>query len=537
MFFKKLNYESKNIVSAAALFGFFSLASRLVGFVRDRILSGQFGAGDILDAYYAAFKIPDFVFNLLMVGALSASFIPIFTKAISWAGKKDEAWRFTNNVLNILNVLALAAIVILFIFARPIAGVIAPGFLGAKADLVVSFTRIMLLAELFLGISVIFGSVLQGLKRFFLYALAPIFYNLGIIIGAVWLTPWLGPTGLAWGVALGAFLHCFIQAFGVFVLGYRYAWSFRWRDPAIKEMIKLTGPRILGLAVAQINLLITTVLASWLPSGNLTIFNFAYNIVYLPIGIVGVSFAVAIFPNLSEHAEKGEAHKLIETISSGVRQVLFLIIPCTIIFLLLRAQIVRVVVGAGKFGWAETITAANTLAIMTISLFAQCVNYLLIRAFFALRDTKTPLFVGLISTVVNAVVILLFMPHWGIFSLGVAVTFSSLLTFVFLWVLLRVRLGTLEEAKILRSLFILTVAGLISGLAIQATKPLVIKIISLDTFFGVLLQGLCAGGLGFAIYLVVALLFKSPEAQTLTASLRRRFFKAYQPKEMVAPTE
>lgn len=530
------NNESKTIAGAAVLLGVLSLASRLVGLIRDRILSGQFGAGDTLDVYYAAFKVPDFVFNLLVVGALSASFIPLFTRALQKDDKQKEAWCFTNNVLNILGLLSLVAAGVMAIFARPLAEFIAPGFEGLKETMVVEFTRVMLLAEVFLSVSVIFGSALQSLKRFFLYALAPIFYNLGIIVGALWLVPIFGPIGLAWGVVLGAALHCLTQFIGALSLGYHYCWSFKLRDSATREMIKMTGPRVLALAVAQINIIVTTILASFLPSGNLTIFNFAYNISFLPIGLIGVSYAVAIFPTLSEHIERKEKDKFIETISSGLKQVLFFIIPCTIVFLLLRAQIVRVVVGAGKFGWAETITTADTMAIIVISLFAQCINYLLARAFFALHDTKTPLVAGLISAIVNIATAWFLMPHFGVSALGAAVSLSAVVNFVLLWVPLRLKLGTLHEKEILRSLWILTVAGLLAGLATQAMKPLVVTYISLETFWGVLLQGLIAGGLGIAVYIVVALGLKSPEAITFVSSLRRKFLKGYKPEEVMPTT-
>lgn len=543
-FIDKLNKEAKTIAGAAMLLGVLSLASRLVGLIRDRVLSGEFGASDILDVYYAAFKVPDFVFNLLIIGALSASFIPLFMRALRSAEEKSgeaepgsarkEAWCFTNNVLNILGLSSVLVAVIMAVFTRPLADFIAPGFEGVKGAMVVDFTRIMLIAEVFLGISLVFGSALQGLKRFFLYALAPILYNLGIIISALWLVPLLGPIGLAWGVVLGALLHCATQIIGVLSLDYHYCWSFKLCDRATREMIRLAGPRVLGLAVGQINIIAITILASFLPTGNLTIFNFANNIAFLPIGLIGISYAVAIFPTLSEHAERKENEKLIETISSGARQVLFFVIPCTIVFLLLRAQIARVVVGAGKFGWAETIATADTLALIAVGFFAQCLNYLLARAFFSLHDTRTPLIAGLASAIVNIVSAWLLMPYFGVLALGAALSLSSMTYFVLLWVLLRIRLGTLREMEVLRSLKILTAAGLVSGLATQAMKPVVVAYISLETFWGVLSQGLIAGGLGLAVYLVVAIGLKSPEAITFVSSLRRRFPREYQPKE-VAP--
>ncbi|HBR80760.1 MAG: Integral membrane protein MviN [Candidatus Uhrbacteria bacterium GW2011_GWE2_45_35] len=536
MALKHLNGESKTIAGAAVLLGFFSFASRIVGLVRDRILSGEFGAGDILDAYYAAFKLPDFVFNLLVVGALSAAFIPLFIKALQSKEKEAEAWRFSSNVLNLIGVFSLASAILMAIFAQPLAGLIAPGFVGEKKELVVAFTRVMLIGECFLSLSVVFGSVLQGLKRFFLYATAPIFYNLGIIIGALFLVPIFGPIGLAWGVVLGTFVHCLIQMIGVFGLGYRYQWVFNFKDRAIVEMIKMTGPRVLGLAVSQVNIVITTVLASLLPAGGLTMFNFASNIAYFPIGIIGVSYAVAIFPSLSEYAETKQIEKLISAVSSGVRQVLFLIVPCSVVFLLLRAQIVRVVVGAGKFGWEETIITADALALITIGFFALCLNFLLVRAFFALHDTLTPFIAGLISALVNVAAAWFFLSRYGVLALGGAMSFSAVVNFILLWVALRVRLGTLEETKILRSLAVITVAGLFAGLTIQAVKPLIVEYISLDTFFGVLSQGLIAGGLGLAVYLAITLVFKLPEAQTFTSALRRKFLRGYQPKETVPTT-
>jgi putative peptidoglycan lipid II flippase len=202
----------------------------------------------------------------------------------------------------------------------------------------------------------------------------------------------------------------------------------------------------------------------------------------------------------------------------------------------LRAQIVRVVVGAGKFGWEETIMTADTLALIVIGFFALCLNYLLVRVFFALHDTATPFFAGLISAIINVVAARFFLSRYGVLALGGAMSFSAVVNFVLLWVSLRVRLGTLEEMKIVRSLAIITVAGLFGGLATQATKSLVVEHISLSTFFGVLSQGLIAGGLGLAVYLAVTVALKLPEAITFTSALRKKFIRGYQPKESVPTT-
>lgn len=517
------------------LVGVLSLVSRVVGFIRDRILAGTFGAGDTLDVYYAAFKIPDLLFSLLVVGALSASFIPLFVKHYHRVGGKLGAWKLTNNALHLIAISMAIFSFGLFLFADPLSRLIAPGFFGPKQEMVADFTRVMVLSEFILSVSVVFGSVLQGLRRFMLYSFAPIAYNIGIIIGALWLTDLLGPIGLAWGVVLGAFLHFLVQLYGVLQTGYRYEWRCDLRDRDARGMFSLMGPRVLALAVSQISVVIMTVIASGLASGSVTVFNFAYNIQFLPIGIIGVSFAVAAFPVLSEHAERNERERFVLALNGSIRQVLFLIIPLTLLFLILRMQIVRVVVGAGAFGWEETIVTANTVAFFTLSFFAQCLVFLLARAFFALRDTITPLAAGLVSALVSLLGSLYFSREAGVVGLALAYSLAAIINLILLWVPLRTRLGSLGELRILQSLYIFTAAGLAAGVVMQILKPAVVRIISLDTFLGVLTQGLVAGGIGLVVYALVAWLMRSSEMNDFVVSLRRRLFRTYQPKETLTP--
>jgi putative peptidoglycan lipid II flippase len=531
--FGLLNSESKTIAGAAMLVGVLSLLSRVVGFIRDRILAGEFGAGDTLDIYYAAFRVPDALFTLLVVGALSASFIPLFTKHFHRVAGKTDAWKLTNNTLNILGTAMALVSIILFVFADPLSELVAPGFNTLKQRSVADFTRVMLLAELLLMGSVVFGSVLQGLRRFFLYALAPIFYNIGIIVGALWLSDILGPIGLAWGVVLGAFLHLLVQLYGVLEAGYQYRWTFDWKNRDVREVIALMGPRVLGLAVSQINVILMTIIASGLAVGSVTVLTFAFNIQFLPIGIVGVSFAVAAFPILCEHAERKETERFISTFSLSVRQILFFIVPLTLLFLILRAQIVRVVVGAGKFGWEETILTADTLAFFTLSFFAQALVFLFARAYFALHDTMTPLVAGLVAATVNLLGSLYFSREAGVVGLALAFSISSIVNLILLWVPLRNRLGSLGELSIVQSLYVFTSAGLVSGAVMQLLKPVVVSVISLDTFFGVLSQGLIAGGAGLVAYGAICASLRNREMLDFSVSVRRRLFKKYQPEETV----
>ncbi|MFH1712478.1 MAG: lipid II flippase MurJ, partial [Patescibacteria group bacterium] len=257
MFRRIFNGKSKTIASAAVIVASFSILSRLIGFIRDRILAGTFGAGDELDIYFAAFRVPDLLYQLIVVGALSASFIPLFTNYYL-RGKEKNAWQLTNNLLNIIAIVFGVFVIVAAIFAPQLAPLIAPGFTPEKQLAVAQLARVMFIAQFFLAISMVFGSALQGAKHFFLYSLAPIFYNLGIIAGVVFFVPILGLMGLAWGVVLGAILHLTLQGVGVSALGYRYRPNFTWKNDDIRYTIKHMLPRVMGLAVNQVNFLAMT---------------------------------------------------------------------------------------------------------------------------------------------------------------------------------------------------------------------------------------------------------------------------------------
>jgi len=383
MVFKFFHGKSQSITSAAALIGAASLASRLLGVIRDRVLASEFGVGNTLDAYYAAFRIPDTVFNLIVLGALSAAFIPVFSDI--YESNKERAWLLANNVLNILVVSLGILCAILYIFAPWLTQWLTPGFDSEKLNLTISLTRVMLISPFILGISSLFGGVLQTFKRFFVYSLAPIAYNLGIIFGVLVLVPLWGTIGLAYGVLFGALLHLLIQLPTAEFLGFRYKFIIQPRMAEFRQIMKLTLPRTMGLAVSQVNLVILTVIASTLPIGSLAIFNLANNLQNFPIGIFGISFAIAAFPSLCDFARKNNKD-FVESFSATLRQVLFFIIPVAALFIILRAQIVRVVLGGGLFDWPATTATAQALAYFAAAMVAQSIIPLYVRAFFCLQE-------------------------------------------------------------------------------------------------------------------------------------------------------
>ncbi len=519
---KKIN----SITIAATLVGLSSLLSRVLGFLRDRILAGQFGAGHDLDIYYAAFRIPDLMFNLLVLGALSAGFIPILTGLIkdSNCGKKDnsnkEAWILSSNILNLLVITLFVISALGAIFAPYLMKVVTPGFSPENQMLTANVTRIMFLSPIFLGISSVLGGILQSFKRFFIYSLAPIMYNIGIILGALFLAPIWGVYGLAWGVVLGAFLHMGIQLPMAFKIGYRYRPIINLKSKYIRKIGIMMVPRTLTLGISQINLLVITIIASTLAGGSITVFNFANNLHFFPVGVFGISFAIAAFPSLSGVAFNRP--KLIANFSSTVRQILFFVVPSTVFLLTLRAQIVRVVLGAGKFDWEDTVLTIHTLSFFAIGLFAYALIPLLTRVFYARHNSKTPFFIGLFAAVVNISAALYFSGVFGVAGLGLAFSISGIIHFMLLWITLHLELRGMDEIRILVSTIKFSAAAVMAGITVQGAKLAVWPFIDMTKFWGVFTQAAVAGLCGFIVYLFICFVLKSEEFYGFLAMIRKR---------------
>ena len=520
MLHKLFNNQSKTITSAAIILGAASLVSRLLGILRDRILAGEFGAGVELDMYYAAFRIPDLVFNLLILGALSAGFIPVFTGYLS---KKEKAWELVNVVLNVMLVSMVLISGLLIVLAPWLTRLIAPGFSPEQLKITTVLTQIMFLSPILLGISGLFGSVLQSFKRFFVYSIAPILYNVGIIIGVLFFVPILGIYGLAWGVVFGASMHMIIQLLATLSLGYCYRWSFNLSHRGLKKILMMMVPRTLGLAITQINFLIVTIIGSTLAAGSITIFNLASNIQSFPLGIFGISFAIAAFPTLSELNKKRK--KFIETLSLTIRQILFFIIPASALLIILRAQIVRVILGSGRFDWEDTVLTLETLSLFAFSLFAQAIILVLIRAFYARRDSKTPFYTGLISAFANIILAVMLVESLGVAGLALAFSLASILNLVLLTLILHYRLGKLDGEKITISFVKIFIATFILAITAQAIKYPIEQIMGLQTFIGVATQAIAAALGGSIVYLVICWLLKSEELKLFLDSLKRKIGK------------
>ncbi len=538
---KLLNSQSKTIPSAAFILGVAALASRFLGLLRDRILAGKFGAGDELDMYYAAFRLPDLVFSILIVGAVSSALIPVFTQYLS--KDRKEAWKLINGFLNLALLGLLVIISVLVIFAPQIISFIAPGFEAEKKAVTVTLTRIMFLSPLLFGLGSIFGAVLQTFKRFLIFSLAAPMYNIGIIIGVLYFTPIWGVYGLAWAVVLGAVLHLLIQIPSVIMAGFKYQWVFDLYHRGVRKILKLMVPRTIGLAAYQVNLIVITAIASTLVAGSVAIFNLANNLQYVPIGIFGISFATAAFPSLTHAFAQKKAEDLFKYFNSTVRTILFLVIPVSVLIYLLRAQIVRVILGTGQFGWTETRLVAACLGLFSLSIFAQSLIPLFARTFYAMQNTRTPVIISVISIIFNIflsffLVMLLktsiaFSSFWAyilriedlskmeIIGLPLAFSLASIINLVLLALALKQKLDIFKMSKIFPFLLKIVGSTFVMAGVVYITLRLVAPLVDMKTFVGVLGQGLAAGLAGAGIYVLLTFLLGCPEASVLKKIFKR----------------
>jgi len=319
---------------------------------------------------------------------------------------------------------------------------------------------------------------------------------------------------------LGAFVHMLVQWPSVFGLGFRYSFRFNLKSGSIRKIGAMMVPRTLSLATTQINLLVVTIVASTLASGSLAIFNLANNLGSFPVGIFAISFAIAAFPTLS--ASAFSARKLTDTFSSTARQILFFIVPSTVLLLTLRAQIIRVILGAGKFGWQDTILTMNTLGFFALSLFAQALVPLLVRVFYARHNSKTPFLIGLISDGLNVILSVWLGHKMGVAGLALAFTISTIAYFIILWLVLHEEIGDLDEIKILISIVKFSGAAMLAGASIQAMKIVAATFVNMDKTWGVFTQGFLSGMIGIGIYIFVCYILQSEELATLWAGVKRR---------------
>ncbi len=412
--------------------------SRVLGWVRVVVIANTFGASAELDAFFAAFRIPDLIFQLVAAGALSSALIPVVSGLLA-NDEAARAWRVVSTVTTLMLAALGVLAVVLFVIAPLVMPAITPGFGPAQLDRTVGLTRIMLLSPIFLSMGAVATSALNAGGRFAASAAAPIVYNLAIIGGAILLAPTLGVTGLAIGVVAGSIGHLTVQLRPLARLGFRYQPRIDWDDPRARQALLLMVPRAFGLGAGQVTFIVVTALASTLGTGAVSDFNYAFTLLQIPIGVIGVPLGIVLLPSLSRAAVVGRELEFAELLTKAIRLLLYVMIPIAGLVAVLRRPFIDILFGGGKVGDADLDLIAATLLWFLTGLAAHALIAVLARAFYARQDTRTPVLAAIAAVVVNSSLAVLLVGPLGLGGIALAIALAAWLEAIVLLVILRRR--------------------------------------------------------------------------------------------------
>jgi putative peptidoglycan lipid II flippase len=546
-FIQLFHKEIGGLHEAAYLLALFAVASQLLGVVRDRLLASRFGAGLELDLYYAAFRIPDFIF-VTVASLVSISVLVPFLSARLDRGK-EEIREFISHTFSFFALLIVIVCAGAFVVAPYILPKIFPGFTNpADVTRLVLLSRILLLSPILLGISNFFASITQLYKRFVVYALTPVLYNLGIIIGIVFFAPLWGNIGIVWGVVLGAALHCLIQIPFIIREGLFPRLSVFFSFVKIREVVMLSVPRTVALATSHFATILLLGFASQMKEGSISIFNFSWNLQSVPLTIIGMSYSLAAFPVLSALFARGERDSFIAQFVLAARHIIFWSVPLSALFIVLRAQIVRTILGAStEFDWNDTRLTAAALALFTFSALAQSVILLFVRGFYAAGKTKAPLIINSLSAVVivvsaytlralfeHSLVLKAFIENLfrvqdvsgvEMLVLPLGFTIGAIVNAVLLWIVFERNFRGFSR-PVIGALYHCLAAAVIIGVVAYAGLNIFDDVFDLTTVAGVFLQGFCSGVLGIFAGVVMLKMLGNREVNEIIAALHRKIWKA-----------
>ncbi|HEY3083540.1 MAG TPA: murein biosynthesis integral membrane protein MurJ [Chloroflexota bacterium] len=509
---------SRDLFGAATVMMAAFLLSRLTGLLRTIAIGYRFGTGPELDAYFAANRLSDTLFQIVAGGAVSAAFIPILAGYLT-RGERAEAWRMVSALLTIAVGLMAPLSLVLALFA-PLVVRLWGGFDASQQGLAVGMLRILLISPTVFALGTLLTSVLNAEGRFLLAALAPTAYNLGIIFGALVLARWYGVYGLALGASLGALLYLLIQLPGLARSGVRVHPWFGHDHPGVRRVARLMAPRTLGLAVTQLNFLVISVLASPI-AGAITALDYAWTLMMLPLGLFAMAISTAVFPTLAAQTASDRLDEMTGTLAASLRVILYLTVPASAGLIVLGEPIVRALLERGEFGPASTALTVVALRFYAIGLLGQATVEIVTRAFYALQDTRTPVAVAAVAMAANLLLGLLLRPLLGHGGLALALSMASLLEAILLVGLVRRRLHGLDESRLvlsaLRSLAGAAVVALALALALAPLEHLV----EASGQVGRLALVAAAVGLGASVYVVATLALRSEEPRQLLGLARR----------------
>lgn len=506
------------LVVAAAFF-----LSRVLGWVRLVVITNLFGAGAELDAYFAAFRLPDAIFQLVAAGALSSALIPVLAGLFS-RDEEDRAWRVVSSVLNVLLLLLAALAAVVAIWAPQIVPLVTPGFDLVQTELTVRLTRIMLLSPLLLALGAVASSVLNARGRFGAAALAPILYNLAIIAAALLLGPLIGVEALAIGVVVGSLLHLAIQLRPLMLERFRLSFHVELDDPAARQVLLLMAPRAFGLGANQITFMVNTMLASGIGIGAVTAYNVAFTIMLIPIGVIGYPLGVVLLPSMSRAIAAGSVREFGQLVVRSIRLLLYVMLFVTAVGLVLRRQVVTLLFDYG-FDQQAIDATANTLLYLLIGLAGHSLVIVLARAFYSGHDTRTPVLTAISEVVVSVGVAIATVGSLGLSGIALGVSAGAWFEATLLGFLLWQRMPAAGLENIVRPLVLFTGGAAVAGITALAVVRLTDGLITDQDKLGLLFQVGAAGLAAAAMYALYTRALNIPElGQTvgLIRSLIRR---------------
>jgi putative peptidoglycan lipid II flippase len=438
--------------------------------------------------------------------------------------QEREAWRLASSIINLV-VIALAGLsFVMAIFAPLIVPIVTPGFDAPTTELTVRMTRVMLLSPVFIGMGAVVSGILNSYERFAVPALAPLIYNAAIILAAIVLAPLMGVEGLAVGVVFGSLLHLLVQLPQLGRVGQRYDLTIGLRHPGVRQVAWLMGPRMLGLAAGQLNFIVSTVLASGLPEGSVTAYNYAFQLSQIPVGVLGVSVAVALFPSLSRDAALGRVGEIRRQVAGSLRILVFLAAPLTAITIVLAQPLAAVFFQYGLFSARSTELTARALAYFANGLVGHIVVHVLTRAFYAMQDTRTPVTWAIIAVAMNVPLMIAFVGPMGVEGLALALSLSAIAEVIGLVWALRRRIESVEERSVLTSAGRSLVGGAAAALLMLGGLTMARAWLGgmLEHGLGRLVLLVLLSLAGIAIFSLVTAALGSPELEQVRGQLRRR---------------
>jgi putative peptidoglycan lipid II flippase len=490
---------ARNTILVAVSFGF----AAATGLLRNAVIARQFGIGADLDAYYAAFKLPDLLFTIVAGGALATAFIPVFASFLA-NDDLEGAWRLASSITNLVALIVSALAVVTALLAPwLVRSLIAPGFDADAQSETVAVMRIVLLSTLVFGVSAVQGSVLHGFKHFLLPALAPVMYPLGIAAGALWLAPTLGVRGLAVGAVVGAVLHLAVKVPGLVHYGLRWWPTVDLSSPAVRRVAVLMGPRVLDLGVFHLTLLVTTNLASRLGPGSVSALEWGWDAMQLPETVIGTAFGLVALPTLADLAARGDVRSLRSTLAETLRAVMALTVPAAGGLILLGRPLLELLYQRGAFDAAATGAVFIALRFYALGLVGHACLELAARAFFAQQDTVTPLFVAVGFAALNVVLGVLLIGPMGHAGLALANSLAVSAEVLVLLFILQKRWGGIEAGKMLSSLSRVVLATLLMGFAVTRTLAS-----SQRASMGLFLTVALSGATGVLVYVAAGWLLR-----------------------------